>query len=343
MDELNKDQYNDLDSLEGPATLVRPTQGSAANTGAKPGSARANAATADTLQAGTTPVQPFRNGGTVRRLLGNFNIYMLLFVLLLVLSGIGGTLFYLKAHTESTAGNTPQSQSLSQSTLDNLANSDVTVGEPKHTLSVQSNAVFSGSVLMRSNLQVAGTLQVGNSLAINGIRVTGSSTFDDVQITKSLAVTGNGSLQGQLNVQKSLNVNGGGTFLGAVSAPSLTIGSLQLNGDLNLTHHLTAGGSTPSRSNGSALGSGGTVSVSGSDTAGSVTINTGSGPTAGCFITITFTRKFNSIPHMVVTPVGSGAAGLQYYINRSTSQFSICTTNAAVGSTTFGFDYIAFD
>lgn len=329
MDDSHKDDTTDIDSLENTTTVVEPTGGD------KPAQAPAVA------NPGVTASPAF--GRTfLRSLITRFNIYFLLFVLLVVVAAILGAVFYFKAQTNNGGGNLA-SQSLSQNTLDQLANSDVSVGEPQHTLNVQSNAVFAGNVLVRSNLQIAGTLQVGTDLAINGIRVTGNSTFDDVQITKSLAVTGNGSFQGQLNVQSALNVNGAGTFLGAVSAPALTVGTLQLNGDLNLTHHLAAGGSVPSRSNGNALGVGGTTSFNGSDTAGSVTINTGSSPNAGCFITINFANQFNSTPHIVITPVGAAAAGLAYYITRTTSNFSICTTSTPPSSTTFGYDYIAFD
>lgn len=314
---------NDVSSLEEPTTIVRPVGSSAPKPAAR------------------QPEQPAKRR-VLRALLSRVNLYLLAFVLLLVIAGVTGGTFYLKSQSNGPGSNVPP-QSLSQSALDQLSNSDVSVGEPKHTLSVQSNAIFSGDVLVRSNLQIAGTLQVGTNLAINGVRVTGNSTFDDVQITKSLAVTGNGSLQGQLNVQQSLSVNGTGTFLGAVSAPSLTVTTLQLNGNLNLTHHIAAGGSTPSRSNGPALGSGGTVSVSGSDSAGSITINTGSSPAAGCYVTVTFATPFSSTPHISITPVGSAAATVGYYINRSTSSFSVCSVNAAPGSSTFGFDYIAFD
>jgi cytoskeletal protein CcmA (bactofilin family) len=333
MDQTNNDRYGEENSLESPATVIEPT--------GKAGTATSVAAGATSGDTEASPAVP--GGSAIRRLLRRLNVYLLLFILILILAAVGTTLVYLAAHRESTATNIPAAQSLSSSTLNSLANSDVTVGEPKHTLSVESNAEFSGSVLMRSNLQVAGTLQIGSNLALNGIRVTGNSTFDDVQITKSLATTGNGSFQGQLSVQKNLNVSGGATFLGSVSAPSLNVDSLQLSGDLTLIHHLTAGGSTPSRSNGPALGSGGTVSVSGSDTAGSVTINTGTSPAAGCFVTVNFTQHFNSTPHMVLTPIGPGAAGLSYYLNRSTSSFSVCSTSAAPGNTTFGFDYVAFD
>lgn len=331
---------NGVDSLESPTTVVAPAAiGADESQNAAAGNSPAMPIPAASA---ATPNGPVTHESLLRRAIHHINIYMLLFVLVLIVAGATAVVFYLKANN-GTAGNTPPPQTLSQSTLDQLSSSDVTVGEPKHTLSVQSNAVFTGDVLVRSNLQIAGTLQVGSDLAINGIRVTGNSTFDDVQVTKSLAVTGNESIQGQLNVKQGLDVDGTGTFLGALSAPSLSVGSLQLSGDLDLTRHIAAGGGTPARSNGAALGGGGTVSVSGSDTAGSVTINTGGNPGPGCFVTVAFTTKFNATPHVVVTPVGSAAAGLSYYINRSTSNFSICTTTSAPAGATFGFDYLAFD
>ncbi|MGI0133760.1 MAG: hypothetical protein ACREBW_02220 [Candidatus Micrarchaeaceae archaeon] len=344
MDDLNN-QKDSLDSLETPTTVVAPS--AQATSGDTKNSMATDTATLSESSA-PEPVMPaqgpiINRPSLLRRFVGGLNIYLLFFIVLLVIAGATGVVFYLKAKNGTSSPTSLGSQSLPQSTLDQLANSDVTVGEPKHTLSVQSDTVFGGSVVVRSNLQVAGALQVGSNLAINGIRVTGNSTFDDVQITKSLALTGNGSVQGQLNVQQNLNVNGGGTFLGALSAPSLAVGSIQLNGDLIITHHLSAGGSTPGRTNGTALGSGGTVSVSGSDSAGSVTINTGGGPGPGCFITISFSTKFNSTPHIVTTPVGLAAAGIQYYINRSTTSFSICSASTPPSSSTFGFDYIAFD
>jgi len=331
MDNPNSDQQDELASLEAPSTVVEPSGG--------PVSAPSGNGGAVTPPSESTPSEsPVRH--LTRWISTRLNIYLLSFIILLVASGSGGAVLYFRSSTSQT--NVP-AQALSQSDLDKLASSDVNVGEPKHILNVQSDAVFSGNVLVRDSLQIAGTLQVGSNLAIAGLRVTGNSTFDDVQVTKSLAVTGNGSVQGQLTIQQSLQVSGGGTFLGAVSAPAISAGSLQLNGDLNLTHHLTAGGSTPGRSNGPALGGGGTASVSGSDTSGSVTINTGNGPGAGCYITVNFATRFNSTPHVVITPVGSAAAGLNYYVDRTTSSFSVCAANIPSSGTTYVFDYIALD
>jgi len=328
----NQNQDDSLESLEGSSNVVEPSQDSASG-----------GTTTPSNNAGNSAPDPSSKGhGPLRRLLSRLNLYLLGLILIILLVLVAAVALYL--HSRDKSANTDiSSQSLSQSALNQLANSDVTVGDAKQTLNVQSNAVFGGQVLIRSNLEVAGKLQIGSNLSLTGITVSGSSAFDQVQVNKNLSVAGDTALQGQLTVQKSLNVNGGGTFNGAVSAPQLTANSLQLNGDLVLTHHISAGGATPGRSNGGALGSGGTASVSGSDTAGSITINTGGSPAAGCLVTVNFVAKFNATPHVIVTPIGSAAGNLGFYVNRSTTNFSVCTTAAPPASSTFGFDYMALD
>ncbi len=280
----------------------------------------------------TTPREPF-----FRRIRRKLNIYLLLFIILVLLSGgiVVATYFANKKATQGTVA----TQSLSSDTLKQLANTDVTVGDPKQVLSVQSNAVFAGKVLVRDSLEVAGTIQVGGSLSVPGITVSGNSIFEQIQVNKSLSVQGDTSLQGQLAVQKSLSVVGGGTFGGAISAPSLTVNTLQINSTLTLTKHLAIGGSTPGRTNGSALGSGGTTAISGSDTAGSINVNTGSGAAAGCFLTVNFTQNYNSTPRVLVTPVGIAAGSVGYYVDRTTSSFSVCAANTPPSNASFGFDY----
>ncbi len=271
-----------------------------------------------------------------------FNIYLLLFLLTLVIA-IGVTvILFLK--DRSVAIKNKESidvQTLSQDSQKQLSNTSVNIGTSSQVLNVASNSIFAGNVLIRSNLEVAGGMKVGGDLQLPGITVSGSSKFGQLQ-TNDL-VAGTGIFQGPLIARKGLSINGNATVDGALSASSLSANTLTLNGDLNLTHHITAGGPTPGISRGTALGAGGTVSLGGSDTSGSVTINTGGGPNAGCFANVTFTQRFNGTPHVVISPVGSGAAGLNYYVNRSTTEFSICTTNPAPGNQTFGFDYMIFD
>ena len=326
MDQASKgpedDKIEEAESLESPSTSVASPEGGDTSTpvDSKP------------------PVMP----GEKKNFFQRINIYLLLFILVIVLAVVIIAVSYLYNKKTETNVTTIKSQSLSQEALDQLSNSNVTVGDAKQVLNVQSNAVFDGKVLVRDSLEIASGLKVGGSLALNGIKSSGQSTFDDVQVSQDLAVTGNTSVQGQLLVQKALNVNGGATFNGNVAAGQITTNSLNLSGNLNVTRHIVVGGANPGRSNGSALGGGGTSSVGGSDTSGSITINTGSSPGAGCFITVNFTTRFNETPHVVVTPIGSAAADLHYYVNRSPNNFSVCTTNSAPAGANFGFDYVIF-
>jgi cytoskeletal protein CcmA (bactofilin family) len=248
--------------------------------------------------------------------------------------------FYMKNRTATVASkDVINSQDLNEQALKQLANTSVNVGNSKQVLNIQSNAIFAGSVLVRSDLEIAGTIKVGGDLQLPGITVSGSSKFSQLQ-ADNVQINSTATVQGVFIAKKGINVTGNSTFAGTLTATQVATNSLQLNGELILTHHITAGGAVPGLSRGGALGAGGTASVSGSDTSGSVTINTGGSPGAGCFMTITFAQRFNGTPHVTVTPIGSGAASINYYVNRSTSEFSICTTSPAPSGQTFGFDYI---
>ncbi|MES2971108.1 MAG: hypothetical protein V4702_02180 [Patescibacteria group bacterium] len=281
-------------------------------------------------------------GGRVRSLIGRLNIYLLLFILIVVVA-IGFTLISIQSNRKEAAPTTITTQDLSPEDLKKLNNSDVSVGDPKQTLSVESNAIFSGKVLIRDSLDVAGGIKVGGPLSLPGITVSGTSGFDIVQANK-LTVAGDTNIQGQLTAQKGLTVTGGGSFGGPISAPQITVQSFQLTGDLQLNRHIDAGGTTPGKVDGNGLGSGGTVSISGTDTAGTITVNIGGGsPSSGCFVTANFTQAFNSVPHVVVTPVGAGAANINYYVNRTTGNFQLCFSGPALSSGSFSFDYIVID
>lgn len=281
--------------------------------------------------------------GGAKGLLAKFNIYLLLFVFILIIAGVVTIISIIKSRQVSNETKAQiKTEPLSQEALDQLRQTDVKVGDPKQILSVESNAIFAGKVLIRDNLEVAGQLKVGGPLSLPGLSVSGNTTLGQVQANQ-LQLSGGATIQGQVSIQNSLSVTGSGSFGGSLTAASLNVQSFQINGDLQFTKHLDAGGGTPGSSGGSALGGGGTSSVSGTDTAGTVAINTGGGPPAGCFVTVTFTQRYNGTPHVVVTPVGATAGSLDYYINRTGTNFSICSANAAPGGRSFAFDYVVID
>jgi hypothetical protein len=237
---------------------------------------------------------------------------------------------------------TSSTSSLTDQQLSALKGNTTLVGDAKQTLDVQSNSIFEGQVLLRSDLNVAGAIKVGGGLSLSSITVGGAGNFGQLGVNGGLNVGGDTTLQGQLTVQKGLTVGGSTTF-GNLAASQLTVTSLQLKGDLSVNRHVVTAGGNPGRSNGTALGSGGTASVSGSDTAGTVTINTGGSPPAGCFITINFVQKFGTTPHVVISPSNSAAATIQYYVNRGPTNFSVCSNGVPAASTNYTYDYVVFD
>jgi cytoskeletal protein CcmA (bactofilin family) len=288
-----------------------------------------------------TPEEPPKKGG-LKQTLRRFNIYLLFFLLILVVAGGIILVAYFQSQKSNTT-TTLKTQELTQETLQQVAASDATVGSSGQILNVQSNAVFAGQVLVREGLQVAGNLQISGVVAFTSLTVSGTTQVGQLQVNGPLSVSGDTGLQGALTVAKSLQVSGGASFGGTVTAPQLTVGSLQLSNDLTLTHHIVTGGPRPAHSGGSALGSGGSASLDGSDTAGTININIGGSPSPGCFISITFTSKFGNTPHVMVTPIGSAAGGLAYYVTRSTSSFSLCDATAPPSGASFAFDYFVID
>lgn len=330
---LQSDSGNDVHSLEGADTVME--------------NGKAEPAVPDTLSTtgATSASGPEKSAKPplFRRIWRKFNIYLLLFGLIIVIAvAVTVVMFMKNQHANTDKKDVIDTQSLSDQALKQLANTSVNIGSSKQVLNVESNAIFAGAVLVRSDFEVAGSIKVGGDLQLPGITVSGSSRLSQLQ-ADNVTIGSTATVQGKFTALNGISVNGNSTFNGNLSATQISTNTLLLNGDLQLTHHITAGGPIPTLNRGTALGSGGTASVSGSDTSGSITINIGSGPGAGCFATVVFSSKFNTTPHVIITPVGSGAAGLAYYINRSTSEFSVCTTSPAPSGQTFGFDYLALD
>jgi cytoskeletal protein CcmA (bactofilin family) len=318
-----------------PAAPVTPDASSAA----EDDSLEAPADTTQATPSSETPAIPTAKGGKVGvvKKFGLFrNLYLLVFAILLIAAG---AVVYVSIKASKKETKTTKVTTLTDQQLSSLKGNTTLVGDAKQTLDIQSNTIFEGQVLLRADLDVAGTIKTGGKLSLTSLAVGQEGTFGQLGVNNGLNVGGDTTLQGQLTVQKNLDVNGTASF-GALSVSSLTVSTLQLRGDLSLNRHIVTSGGTPGRTKGTAVGGGGTASVSGSDTAGTVTINTGSSPPTGCFITVGFKNNYGATPHVVISPSNSSSANLRYYTNRSSTSFSVCTASAPSSGTTYIFDYI---
>lgn len=275
----------------------------------------------------------------IKRFFKKVNVYLLSFVLLFIVVGAVTIVNFLNSTQEEQAAELA-SQELTQETLQQLANTDASVGNESQTLTIQGNAVIAGQSLMRGNVNIAGNLQTGGTIQGPSLTISGSTSLGDTQ-ANTLQVASNAAVQGTTTL-RDLAVSGASTFSGPISASQITVTRLIMSGNasLEIPNHISFTGASPSRNiDTGVLGSGGSASIDGSDTAGTVNISTGNGPKSGCFVRITFQQAYTRQPHVIISPVGNAAGRLEYYVDRSTTSFSICTANTPTANQTFAFDY----
>jgi hypothetical protein len=132
----------------------------------------------------------------------------------------------------------------------------------------------------------------------------------------------------------SLTVTNNATFLGDVVVHgSVSVATLTVNG------HIITGGDTPTAS--AAACSGATTEISGTDTAGTISVTT-SGGCSGELAKITFAKAFGATPHVSLTPANAATAVTQAYVdsdNTSATSFTIATPTTINGSTTYRWYY----
>ena len=177
-----------------------------------------------------------------------------------------------------------------------------------------------GANLYLGNTGIASTIQIGNTsgAVAQNINIGNNNTASS---TTTIVI---GSLVGSSSVAIQSG-SGGITFVG---------------------HHITgnSSGSTSVAAGAAAncTGSSPTVSLSGNDTAGTVTITTdATGPCiAGTLVTVTFANSYGSVPRIILSPAGTNGATLQYYNNSSTTTtFTIDTNTVPAAATTYKYNY----
>jgi cytoskeletal protein RodZ len=289
------------------------------------------------------PKSPKPKQKGIKRLLGFFNVYLLAFIFLLIVGGAVFAVYYLNSQK------TPKTpavavEDLSEETLNEIANEgQASIGSSDLLLNVKSNAIFAGQILAQGDVNIAGNLQLGKGLSIPALTVSGQSNLGTAQANQ-LSVANGIIVTGQATFQQGINVTGSSN-IATLTSGRITTSSLTLSGTgaLELNNHIIVNGPAPSRSMSGAVGSGGSGSVSGSDTAGVVHINTGQGTSAGCMITISFTQRYNSAPNVIISPSSPGAGRTAFYVTSTNASFSICAADPAPTGSVLDFNYFVVE
>ncbi len=300
---------------------------------------RAEQAAADTDLSDLDEEPADKKLSPIKRFFKKVNVYFLIFLFLIAIAGAITVVNFLNSQKAPVIPDVAE-QSLSEEALRQLANTDASVGSSSQTLTIQGNAIISGQTLARGNLNVAGNLQTGGSIQGPSLTISGNTSLGGTQIN-SLQVATNTAIQGTTTL-RDLNVSGVSSFSGGMTASQITVTRLVLSGNatLEVPNHISFTGASPSRTfNSGILGGGGTASISGSDTAGTINVNSGNNPTSGCFMRVIFQRAFSKTPRVIVSPVGAPAGQMQFYVERDTTGFNLCSANAPGTNRAFAFDY----
>lgn len=200
----------------------------------------------------------------------------------------------------------------------------------KGNLAVDGNSTFSGSVLLNSKLtgtSASFSQLTGGNTSLAQLNVNGNGTLNTLNLRQDLAVAGQTQLQGPVTLSQLLTVNNSVNIVGDLAVGgTLNVNQLSIK-LLAVSGHIITSGTTPGVGRGgSALGSNGTVSISGNDAAGNIGINVGTGAVAGTLVNVAFASLYASIPKVVITPIGIGA---DFYItNLTNGGFSVAVASA---------------
>lgn len=192
-------------------------------------------------------------------------------------------------------------------------------------------------------LTTAATVFTVQNTSTEGVMIrnaAGQSVFEVTGLGQTLIKTPTNSASA-FQIQNNL---GASVLTADTSSMTVTVQKLVITADLTVNGHLISGGSTPGIAAGPAACTSPTVSVSGNDTAGTITVTTGTGCGAtGKLATITFAGAFGSTPRVNLTPAGATAVALAAYVDNatvSTSTFDLDSTASASNTTTYIWNYL---
>lgn len=274
----------------------------------------------------------------------------------IVAVNIGVIMFVMRGQDTTTQIN-KETVTLSSETLSKLGMTKTAVNNAGTELVVGPNSKFNGTVTIASDVSIAGTLNLNNtlqaaearldklqakSLQLDQLNVNSDGTMSTLNLRKDLNVVGSTKLQGTVTIAQLLTVNNNANIVGSLAVGgTLSVRNFQassLTSDTTLTigGHVIVRGNAPTVVAGGGVGSSGTASISGTDASGTIAVNTGVGATGGLLASVTFNRAYAQTPHVVVTPVGNY---VDVYINRTANGFSVFSANP-LSPAGYAFDYI---
>lgn len=196
------------------------------------------------------------------------------------------------------------------------------------TARINNDASIGGSLSLQGGLTVAGASLLDGDISINGAAIyknkVNSTTALQIQNAAGTSFFTADSTNSSVTVTNLV--------VGGVAGATLTVNGHIISGNASGTTSIVAGAAactTP------------TVSLTGNDTAGTITITTGTGcATTGTLATITFGGAYTAAPKVIITPRQVNASNLQVYANPATGNFVLGTNTVPTNSTQYRYNYL---
>jgi hypothetical protein len=183
-----------------------------------------------------------------------------------------------------------------------------------------------------------------------GIRVTGSGSATTVCTIANNTVNGGSQSSSQgYNISTNGSQNGHPWIVyfnnndaqNVATFSSFDNTNAQAGNTQVFGHIVSIGPSTTATAGSNAGTSPPSPVISGTDLDGQVTFGTGTSPSAGQQVTVSFAKSYTN-PRVVITPINSASASLNFYVSVTSTTFTVSSVNAPSASqsnTVYGFNY----
>ncbi len=169
---------------------------------------------------------------------------------------------------------------------------------------------------------VASYIQNGGDATLSALTVTGSADFGSLNVSGAATIG-------------ELTVTGNVTIGGTLTVVTIKTGNIEIDG------HIITRGAVPTSQVLAAAGTSALVDVDGNDTAGTISITTGSaGVAAGDLSKINFSKIFTKTPKVLLTGQDDNSINARIYPKaKSVNDFMMSTSQSLAPNTTYTFDY----
>lgn len=223
---------------------------------------------------------------------------------------------------------------------DNIDNTLFSVGATGN-VAIAGNATTAGTLKVTGTVTASGALNVAGSLSASGaLYVSGALNATTLNATGAALFKNISNSTGAFQIQNSSGVN---LFTADTTNSQIIVTKLVVNTAITINGHIISGGTVPTIVAGTAACTAPTVSIAGTDTAGLITVTTGSAcGTVGKLATISFAAAFGAAPRVSLTSGNALSASLQSYIDSSTigtTSFDLDTATAPASGTAYQWFY----